>query len=64
MIDEKKLIEFIKSNDFKKRIIQCKNSLQDILIQFVEEQQKVGEWIPCSGYIDCKHKECENYGKV
>ena len=21
-------------------------------------------WIPCSGCIDCKHKECENYGKV
>ena len=48
MIDEKKLIEFIKSNDFKKRIIQSKNSLQSILIQFVEEQPKVGEWIPCS----------------
>ena len=22
------------------------------------------KWIPCSGCIDCKHKECENYGKV
>lgn len=21
-------------------------------------------WISCSGCIDCKHKECENYGKV
>lgn len=21
-------------------------------------------WIPCSGCVDCKHKECENYGKV
>ena len=21
-------------------------------------------WIQCSGCIDCKHKECENYGKV
>lgn len=48
MIDEKKLIEFIKSNDFKMRTIQSKDSLQDILIQFVEEQPKIGEWIPCS----------------
>ena len=64
MIDEKKLIEFIKSNDFKRRIIQSKDSIQDILVQFIIEQPKVGEWIPCSGCIDCKHKECENYGKV
>lgn len=21
-------------------------------------------WIPCSGCKDCKHKECEHYGKV
>lgn len=48
MIDEKKLIEFIKSNDFKMRTIQSKDSLQDILIQFVEEQPKVGDWIQCS----------------
>lgn len=49
MIDEKKLIEFIKSNDFKRRIIQSKDSLQDILVQFITEQQKVGEWIPIDG---------------
>ena len=48
MIDEKKLIKFIRSNDFKRRTIQSKDSLQDILIQFVEKQPKVGEWIPCS----------------
>ena len=48
MIDEKKLIKFIRSNDFKRRTIQSKDSLQDILIQFVEEQPKVGEWIPVS----------------
>ena len=48
MIDEKKLIEFIKSNDFKRRIIQSKDSIQDILVQFIIEQPKVGEWIPCS----------------
>lgn len=28
------------------------------------EGKKNGGWIPCSGCIDCKHKECENYGKV
>lgn len=21
-------------------------------------------WIPCSGCSECKHKECEHYGKV
>ena len=21
-------------------------------------------WIPCSGCIDCKHKECDHHGKV
>ena len=29
-----------------------------------EAEQYKGGWIPCSGCIDCKHKECENYGKV
>lgn len=51
MIDEKKLIEFIKSNDFKRRIIQSKDSLQDTLIQFITEQSTAGEWIPCSERI-------------
>lgn len=23
-----------------------------------------GGWILCSGCSDCKHKECDNYGKV
>ena len=57
MIDEKKLIEFIKSNDFKMRTIQSKDSLQDILIQFVEEQPKIGEWIPCSERLPEMHRE-------
>lgn len=48
MIDEKKLIEFIKSNDFKRRIIQSKDSLQDTLIQFITEQSTAGEWIPAN----------------
>ena len=32
-------------------------------VQEVAEECNNG-WIPCSGCIDCKHKECENYGKV
>ena len=32
-------------------------------VQEVAEEYNNG-WIPCSGCIDCKHKECENYGKV
>lgn len=46
MIDEKKLVEFIKSDDFIKTIIQSKDSLKDILIQLIEEQPKAGRWIP------------------
>lgn len=33
------------------------------IVEQVEEEYNNG-WIPCSGCIDCKHKECENYGKV
>lgn len=51
MIDERKLIEFIKSDDFSKTINQSKDSLQNILIQLIEEQTKIGEWIPCSERI-------------
>ena len=29
-----------------------------------EAEQYNNGWISCSGCIDCKHKECENYGKV
>ena len=29
-----------------------------------EEEKYNNGWIPCSGCNDCKHKECENYGKV
>ena len=31
-------------------------------VKEIEENHK--GWIACSGCIDCKHKECENYGKV
>lgn len=30
----------------------------------VERAKDNNGWIPCSGCSDCKHKECENYGKV
>lgn len=46
MIDEKKLVEFIKSDDFIKTIIRGKESLKDIIIQLIKEQPKVGEWVP------------------
>ena len=29
-----------------------------------EIEENHNGWIPCSGCVDCKHKECENYGKV
>ena len=29
-----------------------------------EIEENHNGWVPCSGCIDCKHKECENYGKV
>ena len=29
-----------------------------------EIEENHNGWISCSGCIDCKHKECENYGKV
>lgn len=41
MIDERKLIEFIKSDDFSRMVIQSKDSLQNVLIQLIEEQPKI-----------------------
>lgn len=29
-----------------------------------EAEEYNNGWIPCSGCVDCEHKECENYGKV
>lgn len=48
MIDEKKLIEFINSNEFNLRTIKSSKSIQDVLLEFIEEQPKIGEWVPCS----------------
>lgn len=33
-------------------------------IEIVKHRPLVGEWIPCSGCSDCKHKECEHHGKI
>lgn len=47
MIDEKKLINFINSKEFQTRIIRSPKSIQEVLREFIEEQPKIGEWIPC-----------------
>ena len=66
MVDEKRLIEEIeKIFETDEENIDC--TLSDFayhVFDCIKEQPKVGEWIPCSGCVDCKHKECENYGKV
>ena len=38
----------------------CKNRNRE---WFGEKGDNNG-WIPCSGCIDCKHKECDHHGKV
>ena len=38
--------------------------LNEALDMAITALQNQTVWIPCSGCIDCKHKECENYGKV
>ena len=55
MIDEKNLIEFIKSKEFLHRMVRSTKSVQELLIEFIEEQPKVdvpeinvGKMIPCS----------------
>ena len=55
MIDEKKLIGFINSKEFQMRIVRSQKSVQEILCEFIEEQPKIGGWIPCSERLP----ECE-----
>ena len=64
------VIEVLSHVDFDSTI---QNSLENFLkaitneaIEIVkQEAEKYNNgWIPCSGCNDCKHKECENYGKV
>ena len=41
------------------------DSVDDLIEIVKQEAEKYNNgWIPCSGCIDCEHKECENYGKV
>lgn len=58
-IDEKKLIE-----DIDNCVVGLTNIQIMQIADIIESQQKVGEWIPCSGCSDCKHKECEHHGKI
>lgn len=51
MIDEKKLIEQLesyKNNDWNKQLYTSLPTVVDDCIDFVENQPKIGEWIPCS----------------
>ena len=41
------------------------NAFDEAIEIVKQEAEKYNNgWIPCSGCNDCKHKECENYGKV
>lgn len=51
MIDEKKLIEVLedyKNNEWNKNLYLLLSTIVDDCIDFVENQPKIGEWIPCS----------------
>ena len=51
MIDEKKLIEVLegyKNNEWNKNLYSLLSAIVDDCIDFVENQPKIGEWIPCS----------------
>lgn len=56
MIDEKKLIESVKAY---KELGLGRNlhSIADTIIEIIESQPKVGEWIPCSERLP-KQDEC------
>lgn len=60
MIDKKKLVEELSRNSIFEKITVGEATVFDI----IDRLPKVGEWIPCSGCADCKHKECEHHGKV
>lgn len=40
----------------------CMNVIKKFVHQVAEEYNN--GWIPCSGCKDCRHKECEHYGKI
>lgn len=58
-ISSEKIEEFIE----EQHSIDGMVSMHDFEL-WLEEQPRVGEWIPCSGCADCTHKECEHYGNI
>ena len=56
MIDEKKLIEEIENTEIKLTglrsmktlILECLDSYKEMVLKTINDQPKVGEWIPCS----------------
>ena len=48
MIDEKKLIEIVNTDEWKYRLIRNPISIQEALSETIESMPRVGEWIPCS----------------
>lgn len=62
MIDEKKLIKFINSEEFQMRFIRSPKSVQEILLEFIEEQPRISGWIPCSERLptmeECLKNNC------
>ena len=48
--------------EVQSRFCGCFCKAKEIVKQEAEKYNN--GWIPCSGCIDCEHKECENYGKV
>ncbi len=58
MIDEKKLIEVLedyKNDEWNKSLYSPLPSVVDDCINFIEEQPKIGEWIPCSERLPEEH---------
>ena len=48
MIDEKKLIEQLRESNYHHASSSREEVLLDRTVRIVQEQPKVGEWIPCS----------------
>lgn len=44
----------------------CKDCRKEFIKKAIEPvlEEYNGGWIPCSGCKDCRHKECEHYGKI
>ncbi len=60
MIDEKKLVEVLedyKNNEWNKTLYTLLPAVVDDCIDFVENQSKIGEWIPCSEKLPDSEKE-------